>query len=202
MKNNTEEKQVKIIIVLFVFLTVIISMNLVHTHGKVKQIVSQQEALVKEENENPYVVISLPEIVYVSSGLTMEIYNSQVTNLAEKITKYNVRWNCKVGENLERKFSVTANETNIGSYDLTLELYDNDLELIAQEKCVLKIIGENMQAKKTAQEITNISDVPSECLEQVKIGVDTKYNGTLEELKPEGLAQLQDVVYSVLCGNE
>lgn len=156
---------------------------------------------VKEENMEK-IDIFLPETVYAVSGMTMEIYNRQVTSLAENITKYNVLWNCEVGENLERKFSVTAEEANLGSYDLTLEIYDNHLELVAQKKCILKIVEEDLQERETAKAITKISEVPAQCMQQVQISVDTQYNGTLEMLKPEGMAQMQDVVCFVLSGIE
>lgn len=144
--------------------------------------------------------ILLPETVYAVDGITMEIYNQQVTNLGADITKYNVCWKCEVGENLERKFSVAANGSNRGSYALTMEIYDNALNLVAQKECVLKIIEGNAAKREAAEEVSSLTEVPQQCMEQVKISVDTEYNGTLEELKPEGVEQMQDVIYAVLSG--
>ena len=59
-----------------------------------------------------------------------------------------------------------------------------------------------MTKQELAKEITAIEQVSEECLEQVKISVDTEYNGALDALKPEGVAQMQDIIYSVLCGSE
>ena len=36
--------------------------------------------------------IYLPEVYYAASGLTMEIYNSQITNQGMHISEYNVLW--------------------------------------------------------------------------------------------------------------
>ena len=59
---------------------------------------------------NSGVEIYLPETYYVASGLTMEIYNSQITNQGTHISEYNVYWECEVGEMLGRKFSIAATD--------------------------------------------------------------------------------------------
>lgn len=159
-----------------------------------------EQPVTAQEEAAEEILIMLPETVYAASGLTMEIYNTQVTSLGEDITRYNVCWKCDVGENLERKFSVTADETNAGSYTLTLEIYNNALELVAQKACTLELVEGKAEKLKLAKEITAFEQVSEECLEQAKISVDTEYNGALEALKPEGLEQLRDVVYSVLSG--
>ena len=57
----------------------------------------------------------LPDTYYAASGLTMEIYNSQITNQGTHITEYNVVWECEVGEMLERKFSIDLYISKISS---------------------------------------------------------------------------------------
>lgn len=203
--EDTKKQKTKLPVVVssvLLLANVILAVLLAQNMKELKQLREQfaETTDVKEENMEK-IDVFLPETVYAVSGMTMEIYNRQVTSLAENITKYNVLWNCEVGENLERKFSVTAEEANLGSYDLTLEIYDNHLELVAQKKCILKIVEEDLQKRETAKAITKIFEVPEQCLEQVKISVDTEYNGALEELKPEGILQLQDVVYSVMSGH-
>lgn len=84
--------------------------------------------------------IYLPDVYYAATGLTMEIYNSQITNQCGYITKYNVLWSCDVGESLERKFSVTATEEMIGEHELKVSVYDNDLNLLAEKSCTLKVV--------------------------------------------------------------
>lgn len=201
-KEKKQKSKGLIIILLGLFVAnAVLAGLLVKSLSQIRQLEAQfAEMAVEEEELVEDIQTMLPETVYAVSGVTMEIYNSQVTSLEEEITKYNVRWNCEVGENLERKFSVVADENNIGSYDLTLEIYNNDLQLVAEKNCVLKIIEEDVQKKEAVKAIEDISKVPAECLEQVKISVDTKYNGALDALKPEGVAQMQDVVYSVLSG--
>ena len=203
--EDTKKQKMKLpVVVLSVLLlaNVVLAVLIMQNVKELKQLKEQfAETTDMQEENGEKIDIFLPETVYAVSGMSMEIYNRQVTSLAENITKYNVLWNCEVGENLERKFSVTAENENLGSYDLTMEIYDNQLELVAQKKCILKIVEEDLQERETAKAITKISEVPEQCLEQIRISVDTRYNGTLEMLKPEGIAQMQEVICSVLSGN-
>ena len=152
--------------------------------------------------EVPEFEIYLPETIYVVEGMTMEIYNSQVTSLGDEIKRFNVRWVCDAGKNLERKFSVTGSGELEASYELSLEIYDNDLVLLKKDSCILKVVSPEGSFMETAGKISTLSEVPEQCLAQVKICVDTEYNGTLERLKPEGILQMQDVIYAVICGTK
>lgn len=91
-------------------------------------------------SEKEEIEIYLPETYYAATGLTMEIYNSQITNKCSYITEYNVLWTCDIGENLQRKFSVSATEDMIGDHELTVSIYDNALKLLAQKSCTLKVV--------------------------------------------------------------
>ena len=84
--------------------------------------------------------IYLPEVYYAASGLTMEIYNSQITNLGTHISEYNVFWECEVGEMLERKFSITATDEMIGEYPLTVTVYDAFGIPLGTKKSTLSIV--------------------------------------------------------------
>lgn len=196
-------KGFKVLLGVLIFSNVIVSALLMNTNSEKKRLEVQfSDSELVQGTVQEEILINLPETVYAVNGITMELYNSQVTNLGSGISKYNVRWNCEIGENLERRFSVSANDENLGIYELTLEIYNNQLELLAEKACTLILVEADMAKKEVSQKILQLSDVPENCLEQVMSCVDTEYNGTLKELKPEGLAQLQDVVYAVLCGNE
>lgn len=84
--------------------------------------------------------ICLPEKYYAASGLTMEIYNSQITDQGTHISQYDVLWECEVGESLERKFQITANDDLLGEYPLKVSVYATDGTLLAQEKSTLCIV--------------------------------------------------------------
>ena len=100
------------------------------------------------------VEIYLPETYYAASGLTMEIYNSQITNQGTHITEYNVVWECEVGEMLERKFSIAATDELIGEYPLTVTVYDASGKALARKVSTLSIV----EAKQEEFSILAIGD--------------------------------------------
>ena len=195
-------KKILTVIGLLLFANILVAVLLVNAVSEKKGLEEQfsdSVAIQKELKEE--IQILLPDTIYAANGITMELYNSQVTNIEDEISRYNIRWNCDIGENLERRFSVSANDENLGTYELRCEIYNNELELVAEKACTLVIAEADMDKREAANKIQKISDVPENCLEQAECSVDREYNGTLDELKPEGLVQLQDIVYSVLCGN-
>lgn len=95
--------------------------------------------------EAPSIEIYLPEVYYAASGVTMEIYNRQITNLGAHITQYDVLWECEVGESLERKFQIQPTEEMLGEYPLTASVYAADGTLLAQKKSTLSIVEKKQQ---------------------------------------------------------
>ena len=59
---------------------------------------------VVQNDEGLYasVQLFLPEKIYVAQGVTLELYNSQVSSLGTRIEDYNVKWTCAVGKNMQR----------------------------------------------------------------------------------------------------
>lgn len=102
----------------------------------------------------PEIEICLPEKYYAASGLTMEIYNSQITNQGAHISQYDVLWECEIGECLERKFQIAAAEDQIGEYPLTVSVFATDGTLLAQEKTTLCVV----EAKKWQFSVLTIGD--------------------------------------------
>lgn len=96
-----------------------------------------EESVVTAEEE---LQIYLPETYYVAAGLTMEIYNSQITNKCSYISDYNVRWVCDVGESLSRKYMIASTEEMIGEYELKVQVYDTAMNLLAEKATTLKIV--------------------------------------------------------------
>lgn len=102
----------------------------------------------------PEIEICLPEKYYAASGLTMEIYNSQITNQGAHISQYDVLWECEIGECLERKFQIAAAEDQIDEYPLTVSVFATDGTLLAQEKTTLCVV----EAKKWQFSVLTIGD--------------------------------------------
>ncbi len=86
------------------------------------------------------VQLFLPKEIYAASGVTIELYNNQVSSLGERIASYNVKWTCAVGKNMQRKFSVTGTDELIGDYPLIFTIFDDNGAQVASASTTLKIV--------------------------------------------------------------
>lgn len=80
----------------------------------------------------------LPQEIYVASGVTLELYNSQLSSIGERISSYNVKWTCAVGKNMQRKFSITGTDELIGSYPLIFTVFDGNGAQVVKASTELK----------------------------------------------------------------
>ena len=106
---------------------------------------------VVQNDEGLYasVQLFLPEKIYVAQGVTLELYNSQVSSLGTRIEDYNVKWTCAVGKNMQRKFSITGTEELLGDYPLIFTIFDDNGTQVATTSTTLKIVedlGEQEQS--------------------------------------------------------
>ena len=137
MKNNTQSKLLIIIAALMVFfavLTTVLTIDVI----QMKKNMELGSAVASSGTHK--VEIHLPEVYYAASGLTMEIYNNQITDQGAHISEYDVLWECEIGESLERKYSVTANDEMIGENPLAVSVFDVQGNLLAKKESVLKIV--------------------------------------------------------------
>lgn len=86
------------------------------------------------------VQLYLPEEICVASGVTLELYNSQISSLGERIGSYNVKWTCAVGKNMYRKFSITGTDELTGTYPLIFTIFDDNGAQVAKASTNLKIV--------------------------------------------------------------
>lgn len=167
--KKTNNPVISIILGILVLLIIVSAIFLFHVLTMKKDLQSQfgeinaeTKTIVQEKEE---IQIYLPETCYAAVGVPMEIYNKQVTNQCADITKYNILWNCDIGENLERKYSLNPTEEMIGEYDLTLSVYDNALNLLAEKTCTLKVVDDNL---KEAFEIYEMKDISAFSVDKIQ----------------------------------
>ena len=86
-------------------------------------------------------LVFLPDEIVCTVGRTVEIYNTQVCPLAEK---YHVRWICRVGKALKRKFSITGTDALVGDYSLVLEIYDDAMNVVYRKELTLKVVSNTL----------------------------------------------------------
>lgn len=126
---------VTVLMLVFAVMTGLLMVNVI----KLKKITGSDKPAVMVTGERE-IKIHLPETYYAASGLTMEIYNSQITDQGVHIAEYDVLWECEVGESLERKYSLTATDEMIGEYPLTVSVFDTKGNLLGRKESVLKIV--------------------------------------------------------------
>ena len=143
-KNKAPEQEkvfFQVIMGVLSILLILVIIMLVRIFSIKKELSVQLDAAsIAQEKHTQELKIYLPHTNYAATGLTMEIYNSQITNKCSYITEYNVLWSCDIGENLERKYSLTATEEMIGEHELTVSIYDNELNLLSEKSCILKVV--------------------------------------------------------------
>ena len=86
------------------------------------------------------VQLYLPEEICVASGVTLQLYNSQISSLGERIGSYNVKWTCAVGKNMYRKFSITGTDELTGTYPLIFTIFDDNGAQVAKASTKLRIV--------------------------------------------------------------
>lgn len=88
------------------------------------------------------VEIYLPDVYYVAAGLTMEIYNSQITNLGSHISEYKVEWTSEYkGAQIESdKLSISTLTGMEREFPFGVAVYDTEGKLLAKKESTLKIV--------------------------------------------------------------
>ena len=89
MEKN-QKKLLGIMSLLLIVLIAMVALLSVQVMGLKKQ--AKGDVSSVSSNNECEIDIYLPEIYYAASGLTMEIYNSQVTNQGAHISQYDVLW--------------------------------------------------------------------------------------------------------------
>lgn len=87
----------------------------------------------------------LPKEICVGVGRTIELYNSLVCLEADK---YHLDWNCSVGIDYARKITIEGKSSNIGTYPLTLTIYDDNLKIVKTLTSTVKIVDNNIASSK------------------------------------------------------
>lgn len=81
----------------------------------------------------------LPADIYCAVGRTIELYNNQVCLQADE---YHVQWVCTIGKALKRKFSITGTNDLIGTYNLSVTIYNDDSIVLWSAATTLHIVAE------------------------------------------------------------
>lgn len=126
-----------------IFLGVVLVVHEMAREYEVKKLEEKLEAKGVVQNDEGLfssVQLFLPEEIYVATGVTIEIYNNQISSLGQRIENYNVKWTCVAGKNMQRKFSITGKEELIGEYPLIFTVFDDNGAQVVTASTTLKIV--------------------------------------------------------------
>lgn len=157
--------------------------NTLLTYKEYKKVIPQDYLDIKDNSP----IAFLPREIYVAVGRTIELYNNQVCINAER---FNLAWKCDIGSAMKRKFTITGKSELIGEYDLVLDIYNDNLDLLkslsTKLKVVNNVISKNVNILPIGDSLTNGKGWLTETnsLSEGKINyVGTRWNGfgTTEE---------------------
>lgn len=120
----------------------------------------------------------LPKEFVIAKGRKIDIYNKQVCHCGN-IDNFHFRWKCSVGGSYGRKFAIDSNSIAVGNYPLTLEIYDNNMNMLKTASTTLKVVDKT--ANTTAKTILPIGDSMTDIekwRKEVKLLADTMYGTT------------------------
>lgn len=104
-----------------------------------KYVIGNEVAIPKE---SAALNMFLPPDIYIAEGRTIELYNSQVLINAYK---YNIQWQCSIGNAYQRKFSITAIAAMVGNtYPLTFNVYDDELNLVGTASSTVHVVADSL----------------------------------------------------------
>ncbi|MBQ8857140.1 MAG: hypothetical protein IJ024_03225 [Lachnospiraceae bacterium] len=154
------KRSLAIIVGILSVLVLVAAVSLVHVLSLKRELQPQLDVAVQEnlEASKEEISIYLPETCYAAVGVPLEIYNSQISEQGYNISKYNVLWSCDIGENLERKYSLNPSEEMLGEHTLTVSVYDNALNLLAEKTCRLQVVDGKLSETYEAEKITLWAD--------------------------------------------
>ena len=122
--------------------------------SKLNQKLDAKGVVQNDEGLYASVQLFLPEKIYVAQGVTVELYNSQISSLGTRIEDYNVKWTCAVGKNMQRKFSITGTEELLGDYPLIFTIFDDNGTQVATASTTLKIVEDLSEQEKSFSLLT------------------------------------------------
>lgn len=97
-------------------------------------------------------LLFLPSEICVAVGRTIELYNKQVS-WCGNINNYHFQWVCSVGKNMKRKFSIMGTVPLIGNYPLTLNVYDNSMNLVKTAATTIRVVSNVIASTKEVLQI-------------------------------------------------
>lgn len=82
----------------------------------------------------------LPPEINIAVGDTMEIYNKNICHCGN-MDNFHFKYTCNIGKQWKRKWNYTAIEGDVGAHTMTVDVYDNDLNLILTRTTTINVVN-------------------------------------------------------------
>jgi lysophospholipase L1-like esterase len=89
---------------------------------------------------NDFFQLMLPNELCVAVGKSIEIYNKQICHCGN-ILNYHFVYSCSIGKTFKRKWCYTAVIGDIGTKVLTVNIYDNNMNIISSGTINIRIVN-------------------------------------------------------------
>lgn len=106
------------------------------------------ETQLKPSSDRHDIRIKLPKVIHVAVGREIDLYNRNVCSCIN-IDDYFFEWICPRGKNTIDKYTILPTINDIGSYILTLKVYDSKYNLVTTETASIIVSPETLKSEKT-----------------------------------------------------
>lgn len=101
--------------------------------------ISELDSQMETKLEKEIPTVFLPGDIYVCEGMTAEIYNASVCSGVNP-ENYEFYWDCEIGDCMNDKYRIHAKDGMTGEYELSVNLYDYQMEQVATASTVLHVV--------------------------------------------------------------
>lgn len=120
------------------------------TDEQQQAVISGLDSELTEMAKDDIPEVYLPEDIYVCSGLVMELYNDCVA-VGIDYNEYDFYWECQVGDCMEDKWRIHADDSMIGEYALNLHIYNLKLEELTTASTTVHVVPNTFANEQTGQ---------------------------------------------------
>ena len=103
--------------------------------------VIRKEFLPSAETLDDTPTVYLPPEICVGVGRTIELYNELVCRNAER---YHLHYTCNIGVQYARKFTIEGIANNVGTYTLTLDIFNDAMKKVWTGTSTVKVVANNI----------------------------------------------------------
>lgn len=96
--------------------------------------------LSKDVNVASNITLKIPKTLCIAVGRTVELYNKQIC-FTGNTDNLHFEYVCSKGKTMKRKWTYSPTSGEVGSYSMTINVYDNNINLVATTTTTIKVVN-------------------------------------------------------------